>query len=161
MLDIAGRKHADEVLRNAHDESELKVKERSGELIKSNQNLWGEITERKRVEEALRESLEQLSRKNRYEGIISSVTRNVHRSINLQEVLENAVDTMSQNINGLDNVSIYLVEGKEVGSPQAVLKAFRGYTDWFSKRLGRIPYAKGFTWKTIMDGKPIYCSDVD
>ncbi|MBI2487511.1 MAG: PAS domain S-box protein [Deltaproteobacteria bacterium] len=156
MLDITLRKQVDEVLRNAHDELEIKVEERTGELIKSNQNLWAEITERKRAEEALRESLKQLSKKNRYERIISSVTRNVHRSINLQEVLENAVNAMSQNINGLDNVSIFLVEGKE-----AVLKAYRCYPDWFTERVRKISYPNGFTWKTIMDGKPVYCPDVD
>jgi len=44
---------------------------------------------RKRAEEALKESFAQLSKKNRYEMIISTVTRSVHQSINLQDVLEN------------------------------------------------------------------------
>ncbi|HEX3035525.1 MAG TPA: PAS domain S-box protein [Thermodesulfobacteriota bacterium] len=115
-----------------------------------------DITERKQIEETLRENLAQLVRKNHYETIISTVTQAVHRSINLQDVLENAVDAMSKNIDGADNVSIYLVEGEE-----AVLKAYRGYPEWFIKRVGRIPYPKGFTWKAIIEEKPIYCADVD
>jgi PAS domain S-box-containing protein len=98
-----------------------------------------------------------LSKKNRYETIISTVTRAVHQSINLQDVLDNAVDAMSRNINGVDMVAIYLVEGEE-----AVLKASSGrLTDWYRERAGRIPFPKGFTWRTIIEGKPRYCADVD
>ncbi len=97
-----------------------------------------------------------LSKKSRYETIIRTVTQAVHKSINLQDVLENAVETMSKNIDGVDNVSIYLVEGEE-----AVLKAHKGYPDWFIKRAERIPYPKGFTWKTIIEGKPRYVADAE
>ena len=115
-----------------------------------------DITVRKQTEEALRENLAQLSKKNRYEAIISTVTRSVHHSINLPEVLENAVEVMSRNIDVAENVSIYLVEGEE-----AILRAYRGYPDWFVKRVRRIPYPKGATWRTIIDEIPRYCADVD
>ena len=118
--------------------------------------LTAEIAERERVNEVLRETLAQLSKKNHYETIISTVTRSVHQSINLQDVLENTVEAMSKNIDGVNDVSIYLVEGQE-----AVIKAHRGYRDWFINRVRRIPYPNGFTWKTIMEGKPVYCADVD
>ncbi len=98
----------------------------------------------------------ELTKKNRYETIISTVTQSVHKSINLQDVLENAVEAMSRNIDGIDSVSIFLVEGQEV-----VLQAYRGFPEWFVKRLTRIPYPKGATWKAVMEGKPIYCTDVD
>lgn len=112
--------------------------------------------EMKRQAEVLNENLAQLARKNRYEAIISTVTRSIHQSINLEEVLENAVEAMNKNIDGVDNISIYLVEGEE-----AVMKANRGYPDWFIKRVSRIPYPKGFTWKTIIEGRPRYVADVD
>jgi PAS domain S-box-containing protein len=115
-----------------------------------------DITNLRRTEEALKENLAKLEKKNRYESIISKITQSVHRSIDLQDVLENAVKAMSENINGTDNVSIYIVEGEE-----AVLKAYRGYPDWFIERVSRIPYPKGFTWKTIIEGKAVYCSDTD
>ncbi|HSE83343.1 MAG TPA: GAF domain-containing protein, partial [Thermodesulfobacteriota bacterium] len=110
----------------------------------------------KEAQEALRESLVQLAKKNKYDSIINSVTRTVHRSIDLQDVLENAVESMKQNLEGMDYVGIFLVEGEE-----AVLKAYRGYPDWFSERLRRIPYPKGFTWKTIIERKPLYCADAE
>jgi len=112
--------------------------------------------ERKRADKALRESFALLSKKNRYETIISTVTRAVHQSINLEEVLENAVEAMNKNIEEAEHIAIYLVEGEE-----AVMKAYRGQPDWFIERVRRIPYPKGFTWKTIIEGKPIYCEDVD
>jgi PAS domain S-box-containing protein len=114
------------------------------------------ITERKLAEKALMETLDHLSKKNRYETIISTVTRNVHQSINLQDVLENAVEAMNKNIDRVDKVSIYLVEGED-----AVLMAHRGYTDQYIKRAGRISYPRGTTWKTIIEGKPRYVADAD
>ncbi|MGE5444910.1 MAG: GAF domain-containing protein [Ignavibacteriales bacterium] len=97
----------------------------------------------------------ELSKKNRYETIISTVTQSVHQSINTQDVLENAVESMSKNIDGVDHVAIYLVE------EDAILKAYRGYLDWFIERVRRIPYPKGATWKTIVEQKPMYCANVD
>ena len=109
------------------------------------------------TEGALRENLAQLSKKNRYESIISTVTRSIHQSINLQEVLENTVEAMKQNIDSVDSVSIFLVEGQE-----AVLKAYSGlHPDWLVERVRKIPYPKGAIWNTIIEGKPIYCADVD
>jgi PAS domain S-box-containing protein len=106
-----------------------------------------DITERKRAEETLKESFTQLSKKNRYETIISTVTRAVHRSINLQDVFENAVEAMSKNIDKVQHVAIYLVEGED-----AVMRYYRGYPDWFVERVTRIPYPKGFIWKIINGG---------
>ncbi|HEX3035437.1 MAG TPA: GAF domain-containing protein [Thermodesulfobacteriota bacterium] len=89
------------------------------------------------------------------------MTQSVHQSINLQEVLENAVKAMNENIDRADIVAIYSIEGKE-----AILKAYTGFIDLYTanqfiERAERIPYPKGLTWKTIMERKPIYCADVD
>jgi len=96
----------------------------------------------------------ELYKKNRYETLINSVSSVVHGSINLDEVLENAVEALSMNIIKAQNVSIYLVEGKN-----AVLKAYRGYKEEFLNKARVIPYKKGITWKAILDKKPIYCDD--
>lgn len=124
--------------------------------VKGFYTLISDITGRKQTEEALSESYAQLSKKNRYEMIISSVTQSVHQSINLQDVLENAVQAMSKNIDRADIVGIYLIEGEE-----AVLRAHKGLTDRYIERAGRIPYPKGLTWKTILEGNPIYCADAE
>lgn len=98
----------------------------------------------------------ELSKKNRYEKIINSVTRSVHSSIDFHEVLENAVEAIENNIYEADQVAIHFVEGDE-----AVLKSYRNLGDEYIQRAWRIPYPKGATWKTIIDGKPFYCSDTD
>ena len=84
------------------------------------------------------------------------VTQNVHRSLDLDEVIDSAVDVMNKHIETAQNVSIYMVEGNA-----AVLKFYRGYPVDMMKKLGTIPYPRGFTWKTIMESKPTYCPDVD
>lgn len=136
------------------------------EKIKMLKQLAGNLTygilalrtgmERRRAEAALRENFAQLSRKNRYEAIIGTVTRSVHRSIDLQEVLENAVDSLSENIEKVKHVLIYLAEGSD-----AVIRAERGCPEWYIERAGRIPYPKGLTWKVILDGKSVHCADID
>ena len=54
--DITERIQAEEVLRIAHEELELRVGERTGELLETNKQLEREITNRKHVEKRLRES---------------------------------------------------------------------------------------------------------
>ncbi len=116
----------------------------------------GRVVERKRAEETLKHGLDHLAKKNRYETIISTVTRSVHQSLNLHEVLDNAVEAMTKNIEKADNVSIYMMEGQEI-----ILKAYRGYPDWYIEAVKRIPYPVGFTWKTITEDKLRYCPDVE
>ena len=62
FLDITERVIAQEALRKAHDELEMRVEERTVELSKANEELSVEIAERKRAEEALRESEGNLQR---------------------------------------------------------------------------------------------------
>lgn len=115
-----------------------------------------DMTDARRREEELQNNLEQLSKKSRYESIVRAVTESVHRSLDLEEVFDNAVDAINKNIEGASNVVIFMVEGDE-----AVLKADRGHADWYIERVRRIPYPKGATWKTILDGKPRYVPDTD
>lgn len=155
-LEASERRRLEEALRRAYDDLEVRVEERTAALAKANEALQNEINERKSAEDALKDSLNLLAKKNRYETIIGIVSRSVHQSIGLQEVLENAIEAISKNIERVDNIFISLVEGDE-----AVLKACRGYPDWFIERVRRIPYPKGATWKTIISGRPTYCADAE
>ncbi len=56
IREITERKKAEELLRKTRDELEYRVKERTTELVETNELLMKEIVERKRVEGALRES---------------------------------------------------------------------------------------------------------
>jgi PAS domain S-box-containing protein len=59
LHDISELKAAHELLRIAHDELELRVQERTGELAKANEALQAEIAERKRAEEQIKASLRE------------------------------------------------------------------------------------------------------
>jgi PAS domain S-box-containing protein len=98
----------------------------------------------------------ELSKRNKFQTIVRTVTQAVHKSIDLIEVLENATVSMIENIDRADAIAIYLIEGNE-----AVLKAQRGFTDQYIKQAGRVLCPKGATWKSIIEGKPIYCKDVE
>ena len=60
IVDITERKRAEEALRKAHDELELRVKERTKELAKANAQLKEQIAERKRAEQAVRRHAKRL-----------------------------------------------------------------------------------------------------
>ena len=63
-LDIDERKRMEEALRQAHDELELRVGERTSELAGANASLQTEVAERLQVEEALRLQTRELARSN-------------------------------------------------------------------------------------------------
>ena len=60
VRDITLRKQAEESLMKAYDEMELRVKERTEDLVEANQQLLWEIEERKKAEEALLETLKEV-----------------------------------------------------------------------------------------------------
>lgn len=128
------------------------------ELIAELEELRNKTNVRSGAKESEHDDAQQGSntKNKRYDEIISTVTKSVHSSMDLEEVLENAVESMNRHIEGVDNVSIYFIEGDD-----ATIKAWRGYPEWFIKSVERIPRPKGFTWKVLGEGEQIYCADVD
>jgi len=96
----------------------------------------------------------ELARQIRYRMIIRKITRAVHRSLKVNDVIRYAVRMIRANIAGADIVGIHMVEGNE-----AVLKGDSGYEEEFRRVLARIPHPRGFTWKTLIEGKMQYRGD--
>ncbi|MBE9536837.1 MAG: PAS domain S-box protein [Proteobacteria bacterium] len=62
ILDITGRKKAEEELKKAHDKLENKVTERTAELIEVNRTLKEEVEERRNIESSLKQSESEYKR---------------------------------------------------------------------------------------------------
>ena len=60
LLDITERKKAEQALRKAHDGLEMRVKERTAELVKLNEELEIEIAERRKAEETAKTERQRL-----------------------------------------------------------------------------------------------------
>lgn len=71
------RKRVDEKLRRAHRELEMKVKERTSDLVKANEALQVEIREREHAQEAMKESTDKIQRA--LEGTIHALALTVEK----------------------------------------------------------------------------------
>ena len=134
------------------------LKDKLARLVPAIERALREAEERlklERVWNTLRENLEYLSKKNRYETIINTVTKAVHQSINLQDVLDNAVQTMSENIDSAKHVDIYFAD------KYAELKAWKGYDDSYVNEVRSLPQGVGIVWRTVLENRHIYVPDAD
>ena len=99
---------------------------------------------------------EELRKINKREKMLSSVTRSVHKSIDLKHVLQNASESIIQSIDNADNVAIYMAHGIE-----AALSAYAGNNDMYAKFYDVfVPEMNGATWKILNEDKPIIYNDI-
>lgn len=151
-----GEERAIDMLKNGA--TDYILKDKLTRLVPAIQRALRESEERLELErlwKTLNDNLEYLSKKNRYETIINSVTRAVHQSINLQDVLDNAVQTMSDNIDPAAHVAIYFA------GAEAELRAWKGYDDRFVNEVRRLPRGVGIAWRTMLENRPVYVPDAD
>lgn len=89
VYDITERKRAEEALRRAHDELEIRVQERTAELAKANEALQAEIIERQRMEDHLLRT-ERLAAMGRLAAALAHEINNPLQAIanNLELVLD-------------------------------------------------------------------------
>ncbi|HEY7534802.1 MAG TPA: GAF domain-containing protein [Thermodesulfobacteriota bacterium] len=88
-------------------------------------------------------------------NILINLIQTVHISANLQEIYRVALDSATQ-LENVDMAMIYLVNEE---THEAVLQAHRNTPEDYIRRAGRIPHAKGITWKVINTGKEVNIED--
>jgi len=104
--------------------------------------------------ELLRTKLNEIERKNRLISIINSVSKSVHSTIELDEVIKISVDSIKDTIDNIAMTSLYFIE-----PDKAVLKSQKGFPEWLIDEARFVAYPTGFIWKTVAAGRSRYCKD--
>ncbi|MSS71606.1 MAG: response regulator [Candidatus Latescibacteria bacterium] len=94
VRDITARKRVEEALRNAKDDLEMRVQERTASLTKANEQLTQEIAEHRRTEKALKEQEEQLRHAQKMEAIGRLAGGMAHDFNNQLAVIKGYVDLL-------------------------------------------------------------------
>ena len=118
-------------------------------------SLFCSISEHISVAIAKAKLYEELRKKNKRERIISAVTRSVHRSIDLKNVVQNAADSIKRNIEGADCVAVYTINGGE-----AALTALSCGNSQVKFYEAFVPAVESATWKLFNTGKPMVNNDI-
>jgi PAS domain S-box-containing protein len=115
------REQAEEALRKAHAELEMRVAQRTAELVRTNQELRNEITERRQAEEALRESEEK------YRTLIENIQDGVFliQDLKMQFVNEAFVKMLGYTVD-----EVVGMDFRQFIAPEDVDKV----VDWYQRR---------------------------
>jgi diguanylate cyclase (GGDEF)-like protein/PAS domain S-box-containing protein len=148
FLDITERKHAEAALREAHDELEARVQERTLALAEANEVLQVEIAERKWAEEALR-------RQNQYFAALHETALALMNRLEIDDLLS-ALITRAGQLLGTPHGFVYLLEP---GDAEIQVKVGIGC---FSRHVGfRVKPGEGLAGLVWQTGKPVVVTDYD
>ena len=135
-----------EALRRSRDELEQRVEERTAELSAANEQLNQEITERVRAEK-------EIKRRNAELVVLNAIAATVNRSLDLEEVLGEALDKVLETM-GWEMGAIHLLN--ERGSTLD-LKVHRGVdlSPRMLEDISRVNLADGPMAEAIATGEPL------
>jgi PAS domain S-box-containing protein len=108
-----------------------------------------DITERKRAEEALRKRNEEL-------GALNTVAAAVSRSLDLQEILNQALDKVLE-VTGMETGSIYLLNQQ---AEEFVLATYRGASKEFADTVRTFRMGESLVGRVGQSGEPIVADDL-
>lgn len=153
FVDISDRIQAEEALRRAHDDLEVRVVERTAELAKANASLLYEIVEREQVAEKIYTRL-------RYEEGLAACSQALLRGGDRDDVLQVAADTLLL-ATGISRV--YVFENfEDPAAGTCARQIAESCAEGIEPRINNdflqhIPYEGSFSrWYTeLSDGRPI------
>ncbi|MEW5804061.1 MAG: ATP-binding protein [bacterium] len=119
--DITERKRTEGELQRIRSELEVKVKERTAELLSANRALQEEIQERKRTEEALRQSEAQLRQSQKMEAIGMLAGGVAHDFNNLVQAIMGFSELLMDGCVSSEEVHEFAEEIKSASSRAAIL----------------------------------------
>jgi PAS domain S-box-containing protein len=108
-----------------------------------------DITERKRAEEEIRQRNEELI-------ALNTVAATVSRSLNLQEVLDQALDKVLE-VTGMETGSIYLLNQQ---AEELVLATYRGASKEFADTVRTFRMGESLVGRVGQSGEPIVVDDL-
>ncbi len=158
VRDITKHKQAEKALQEIHDELEMRIEERTKELAKLNEELWSEITERKKIEEDLRESEERYRTlfQGAAEGIfVAEIETKKFKYVN--PAMCRILGYSSEELEGMDTLNIHPKE-----SLKHVISKFEARARGEKMLAPNIPclkkdgttiYADIYTTKVLIDGR--------
>ena len=103
----------------------------------------------------MKRSKEEMLRLNQELSILNAISQTVNQSIDLDEILNNSLDKMME-MTEVRSAGFFLIDEKV---NELVYVAHRGFSETYSKGMGRRKLGEGVTGKVALSGEPIFIED--